>query len=121
MLKCDLTVSTGTLNGLIFYANIIRANQAVYFPVEKSERFNSLLSAFIVWLNLDLGVEVCLFRGMDAYIKIWLQFVFPVYIWILVALMICSSRYSTTIARLSGSNTVSVLATLFLLSYAKLL
>ena len=121
MLKCNLTVSTGTLNGLIFYANIIRANHAVFFPLGKSEGFSSLLSVFIAWLNLDLGVEVCLFRGMDAYIRTWLQFVFPIYIWILVGLMICSSRYSTTIARLSGSNTVSVLATLFLLSYAKLL
>ena len=32
-----------------------------------------------------------------------------------------STRYSTTVSRLTGSNTVSVLATLFLLSYAKLL
>ena len=121
MLKCNLTVSTGTLNGLIFYANIIRANHAVFFPLRKSEGFTSFLSVFIAWLNLDLGVEVCLFRGMDTYIRAWLQFVFPLYIWVLVGLMICSSRYSTTIARLSGSNTVSVLATLFLLSYAKLL
>ena len=121
MLKCNLTVSTGTLNGLIFYANIIRANHAVFFPLRKSEGFTSFLSVFIAWLNLDLGVEVCFFRGMDTYIRTWLQFVFPLYIWVLVGLMICSSRYSTTIARLSGSNTVSVLATLFLLSYAKLL
>ena len=64
---------------------------------------------------------MCFFHGLDAYIRTWLQFVFPMYIWIMVALMICLSRYSTTIARLSGSNTVSVLATLFLLSYAKLL
>ena len=45
-------------------------------------------------------------------------------IWTLVGFMICStgcSRYSTTIARMSGSNTISVLATLFLLSYAELL
>jgi len=42
-------------------------------------------------------------------------------IWTLVGFMICSSRYSTTIARMSSSNTISVLATLFLLSYAKLL
>ena len=121
MLKCNLTVSTGTLNGLIFYANIIRANHAVFFPLGRSDAFSSFLSVFIAWLNLDLGVEVCLFRGMDAYIRMWLQFVFPLYIWVLVGFMICLSRYSTTIARLSGSNTVSVLATLFLLSYAKLL
>jgi len=121
MLKCNLTVSTGSLNGLIFYANIIRANHAVFFPLRKSGFLNSFLGMFVAWLNLDLGVEVCLFQGMDAYIRTWLQFVFPVYIWTLVGFMICSSRYSTTIARLSGSNTVSVLATLFLLSYAKLL
>ena len=28
----NLTVSTGTINGLIFYANIVRANHAVFFP-----------------------------------------------------------------------------------------
>jgi len=28
----NLTVSEGTLNGLIFYANIIGANQAMFFP-----------------------------------------------------------------------------------------
>ena len=121
MLKCNLTVSTGTLNGLIFYANIVRANHAVFFPLGRSDAFSSFLSVFIAWLNLDLGVEVCLFRGMDTYIRAWLQFLFPTHIWILVGFMICTSRYSTTIARLSGSNTVSVLATLFLLSYAKLL
>jgi len=121
MLKCNLTVSTGTLNGLIFYANIVQANHAVFFPLGKSDAFSSFLSVFIAWLNLDLGVEVCFFKGPDAYIRTWLQFVFPIYIWILVGLMIFSSRYSILIARLSGSNTVSVLATLFLLSYAKLL
>ena len=34
LLKCDLTVSRGTLSGLIFYANIVRANHATFFPVQ---------------------------------------------------------------------------------------
>ena len=121
LLKCNLTVSTGTLNGLIFYANIVRINHATFFPVQTANAFTHFLSIFIAWLNLDLGMEVCFFSSMDAYIRTWMQFVFPVYIWILVGLMICTSRYSTRISKLSGSNTVSVLATLFLLSYAKLL
>ena len=121
LLKCNLTVSTGTLNGLIFYANIVRTNHAIFFPVQTANAFTHFLSIFIAWLNLDLGIEVCFFSSMDAYIRTWLQFVFPVYIWILVGLMICTSRYSTRISKLSGSNTVSVLATLSLLSYAKLL
>ena len=114
----NLTVSVGTLNGLIFYANIVRANQAIFFPQNIN---NSFFSWFIAWMNLDLGFGVCFYNGMDAYAKTWLQFVFPVYIWCIVILIIVSSHYYTTAARISGRNAVQVLATLLLLSYAKLL
>ena len=119
LLKCNLTVSVGTINGLIFYSNIIRVNHTIFFP--KGNILTTFLSAFIAWINLDLGIETCFYRGMNAYAKPWLQFVFPAYIWILVGTMIFSSRYSMRIAKLTGSNAVQVLATLFLLSYAKLL
>ena len=46
---------------------------------------------------------------------------FPVYIWVLVALIILISHYSHRFAELLGNNPVSVLATLILLSYAKIL
>ena len=121
LLKCNLTVSYGTINGLIFYANIVRANQAIFFPRDKFGILVSFFSTFIAWLNLDLGIEVCFFNGLDAYGRVWLQFLFPAYIWILVGVMIVTSRYSTRIAKLTGSNAVPVLATLFLLSYTKLL
>ena len=121
LLKCNLTVSTGTINGLIFYANVVRANQAIFFPRKRTGSAVSFLSAFIAWLNLDVGIEVCFFNGLTAYSRAWLQFLFPAYIWILVGLMIASSRYSTRMAKLTGNNAVPVLATLFLLSYAKLL
>ena len=58
---------------------------------------------------------------MDAYSKTWLQFVFPVYIWVLVGLMILVSHFSQRFANLLGTNPVSVLATLILLSYTKIL
>ena len=57
---------------------------------------------------------------MDAYIKTWLQFVSPLYAWSLVSLIIIGSEYSSKITKCFGSNPVSVLATLFLLSYTKL-
>ena len=123
LLKCNLTVSVGSINGLIFYANIIQANQAIFFPhgAQGVNFCTKFLSVFIAWLNLDLGIQTCFFAGMDAYSKTWLQFLFPVYVWIMVGAMIYGSRYSPTIFRLIGSNAVPVLATLFLLSYAKLL
>ena len=117
LLTLNLTVSTGTINGLIFYANIVRANHAVFFP--PGDR--SFFSLFIAWLNLDLGVETCFWDDLDGYAKTWLQFVFPVYIWVLVAIIIWLSRRYVLAAKLCGSHTVKVLATLFLLSYAKVL
>ena len=118
LMLLNLTVSTGTMSGLIFYANILRANHAVYFPHQAS---NSFLSIFIAWLNLDLGIEICFYDGLDAYSKTWLQFLFPLYIWIIVTAIIVASHYSTRVSRLFGNNAIQVLATLFLLSYAKLL
>ena len=56
---------------------------------------------------------------MDAYSKTWLQFLFPAYIWTLVVLIILVSHYSQGFANMLGSNPVSVLATLILLSYVK--
>ena len=34
---------------------------------------------FIVWLNLDFGIETCFINNlsMNAFWKSWLQFVFP--------------------------------------------
>ena len=118
LIVLNLTVSVGTINGLIFYANIVRANHATFFPPNTT---NSFLSWFIAWINLDLGIETCFYNGLDAYVKTWLQFVFPLYIWLLVITIIVLSHYFTLAVRLSGRNAVQVLATLFLLSYAKLL
>ena len=58
---------------------------------------------------------------MDAYVKAWLQFVFPVYVWTLVGIIILISHYSSKVATILGTNSIAVLATLFLLSYTKLL
>ena len=57
---------------------------------------------------------------MDMYTKAWLQFLFPIYIWTIVGGMIVSSHYSIIAAKLFRNHAVKVLATLFLLSFAKL-
>ena len=61
------------------------------------------------------------FDGLDAYWKTWLQFIFPIYIWLIAGLIIVVCHFSTKATRLFGGNAVQVLATLFLISYAKLL
>ena len=121
LLKCNLTVSVGTTNALVFYANIIHFNRTIFFPQNNANKFTRVLAVFIAWLNLDLGIDTCLHKGMTAYGNTWMQFVFPMYIWVLTLIITYTSRYSVTISKLIGRNSVHVLATLFLLSYAKLL
>ena len=118
LLICRVTVAAGTISGLIFYGNMVAVNRSVFFPSGET----NVLTVFVAWINLDLGIRICFFNGMDTYTQTWLQFVFPLYIWLLVGAITLVSYYSTTIARIIGpTNPVSVLATLFLLSYTKLL
>ena len=113
----NLTTSEGFINSLVFYTSVVKANEHIFLPQANTNP----LTLFISWLNLDLGVQTCFFNGLSAYTKTWLQFVFPFYIWGITGVIIISARYSIWIARISGNNSVPVLATLFLLSYAKLL
>ena len=118
LLVCNITVSAGTLNGLIFYANVV-STSGLLSTLKCS--VSPVFSVFIAWLNLDLGVETCFYSGMDTYLKTWLQFAFPLYLWLLVGAIIVASYYSSKAMKLFGSNNVAILATLFLLSYSKLL
>ena len=113
----NLTVSVGTINGLIFYANIIKINETIFYPLAESRIYR----IFISWINLDLGIETCFYNGMDSLVKTSLQFAFPFYLWAIVGLLIVMFRYSARLTKLCGNHSVSVLATVFLLSFTKLL
>ena len=118
LLALNMTVSVGLINGFIFYANIVSAGNVAFYPSSKPS-FNSI---FVAWLNLDIGIDVCFIDGLDAYSKTWLQIAFPLYIIILVVIVIIVSEYSPKFTALIGRmDPVSALATLILLSYAKLL
>ena len=117
----DLTVTNGTLNGLIFYANIVWAHQGMLLLTTSDNLLQQIPNTFIAWLNLDLGINTCFFVGLNSYWKTWLQFIFPVYIWIIAGLIILLCRCSILATKLFGKNSISVLATLFLLSFTKLL
>ncbi len=60
---CQVTVAAGTTSGLIFYANVLAVNRSVFFPSGET----NILTVFIAWLTLDLGIETCFFDGMDLY------------------------------------------------------
>ena len=118
LLALNITVAGGLIDGFIFYANIAAAGGAVFFPSSEP----SFPSVLVAWLNLDLGIDVCFFDGLDTYIKTWLQLAFPAYIIFLVIVVIVASECSSRFAALIGRrDPIATLATLVLLSYAKLL
>ena len=117
IIALNLTVSVGTINGLIFYANVVKIYEHIFFPNGPVK----FLSHIISWLNLDLGIETCFINGMGSCSKVWLQFFFPGYVWFLLILIIILSRYSNKMVRLMGRQAIPVLATMILLSYTKLI
>ena len=118
LLVLRLTVAEGTINGLVLFVNLFYFRRWQFLGTG-----NGCLPLYVLlaWLNLDFGIESCLYDGMDTYQNTWLQFLFPLYIWVLIGIVILSSRYSSWMTRKLGSNPVAVLATLVLLSYNKIL
>ena len=112
----NLTVTNGSINAFLFYSNVIGINASVLFPMNRSVAYTLILLA-----NLDLGIETCFYKSMDDYAKMWLQLLFPVYLIFIAISLIVTSRYFATIQRLTARRALPVLATLFLLSYTKVL
>ena len=118
LLMLNMTVAIGTLNGLIFYANVVYAYKSILLQFQEI----NFITVFLSWLNLEMGIDTCYFPGMDTYVKIWIQLGFPSYIILLVVLVIILSSYSPRFSNFIGRrDPVATLATLLLLSYAKLL
>ena len=106
----NLSVSVGTINGLLFYVNMVKLNEAFFFPNGSVP----VVSQFISWLNLDLGIEVCLFDRLDGYWK--LGYSLFVYSWVVLLWA------ATTLCGFAGCVALMLsLATLFLMSYTKIL
>lgn len=116
----DITVTQGMVNGVVFYANIIWMYEDDLFPPQ-STGVLLLLRIFIAWLNLDFGIETCFVVGLDAFRKTLLQYVFPLYLWSIVAVIILAARCSSKLTKFLGPKVVPVLSSLVLLSYMKLL
>ena len=118
VLLLNLTVAVGTLNAIIFYANIVATRNSMFLQFASP----NFATVFISWLNLEVGFDACFFEGMDAFSKSLLQLAFPTYIITLVVVIILISEYSSKFSNIVGKrNPVATLATLILLSYTTLL
>ena len=128
LFKLQLTMTTGTLNGIIFYAQVANAGMfdilylcttnicstGLYYAVQISIFFLSTL-------NLNLGFPLCFYNGMTELWKAGLNLLFPVYLLAMVVIIIIASRYSIRISNRISHSSVQVLVTVLHLSFSKLL
>ena len=49
----NMTVSVGTISGLVFFTNIVQANRDIFF-ISTKYSLTHLLGIFVAWMNLDL-------------------------------------------------------------------
>ena len=120
-----LTLTSGTLNGIIFYA---QAASCGLLDLLKYHYFKSSLdrmsrfSIFIIHvLNLETGLPRCFYNGMTELWKTSLQFVYPLYLLTIVIVLIILSRFSTRFSNRIAHSSVQVLVTVVHLSVSKLL
>ena len=112
----NLTVRNGTVNTCLFYFNVININVLTLFP-----NCQSFTCVILSLMNFDFKVETCFYNGMDDYAKEWIQLMLSFYLIIIATIFIILSRYSNVVQRMTAKRALPVLATLFLLSYTKVL
>ena len=115
----DLTVTEGTLNGLLVYMMVIQTHNS-YFLGNYPSAFGQICWVFISWINLTFGIRTCFYNGMDAYQYTWILFAQGFYLLSLLALIVYLTKRFLFITRLFGRNIVKVLATVLFLLYSNI-
>ena len=123
----QLTLTTGTLNGIIFYAQAVNAGLMEQISVSYYHTYRhigtilKICHTFLTFLNLDLGFSICSFKGMTQLWKTGLTLIFPIYLLTIVVVIIIASHYSTWFSNRTSHSSVQVLVTVVHLSFSKLL
>ena len=79
----NLTLDNGTIGGIIFYANLAAVCMLYHEFYNPSSTW--FATAFLSFINLQVGMSLCFYNGMTNTVKIALLFVFPVYLLVIVA------------------------------------
>ena len=113
----NLTVSAGSINGILLYLTVIAINKDVLHTHSHSDKILSLMT-------FDFMIESCFYIGMDEFAKNLISYAFPLYLLLLVGVAMCLPRWRKInmhrINRLIGPRITPVLATVILISYTKL-
>ena len=118
ILLCNFTILQGTTHGVIVYASIMNLGMDLFTSGPRNG-----WSVLLALMNLNLGVHVCLYNGLDEFAKAILQFAFPAYLLVLLTVTtVFTHKYGYKIHRISivAKRIVPVLSTLVIITYTKL-
>ena len=115
----DATVKTGRINGMLFYANVIKLANFEFFRMRQPEF--AVFQVIINWINLDFGIVSCFYDGFDYYAKCWFNFAFPLYLFVHIGIIVFCARKFDKFCKLLPKNILPVITTLVLMCFTKLL
>ena len=117
-----LTLTTGTLIGIIFYAHIANCGIIDLLSLKlHQEPYSKFCLIFLSILNLNLGFPLCFYNGMTELWKVGLSLIFPFYLLTIVVVLIILSHFSVRLSNRIPHSSVQVLVTVIHLSFSKLL
>ena len=118
-----LTLTTGTFNGIIFYAQTANVGILDMLSVYNGNNgvVRNISIVFLSVLNLGLGFPLCFYNGMTELWKAGLSLLFPLYLLAIVVALIILSRYSLRLSNRIAHSSVQVLVTVVHLSFGRLL
>ena len=124
----NLTLTTGKLNGIIFYSQILynthtmlHYHNAVDDGLVKFIFFCLRGVLLLINLNISFNIPLCFYDGMTELWKSGLGLLFPVYLLSIVIGLIIISRYSVRLSNRIANSSIQVLVTVVHLSFSTLL
>ena len=116
-----LTLTTGTLNGVIFFAQATLAGVIQYLSNQPSTVIKHCINFFLSSINLRLSFPLCLYDGMTELWKSGFLLLFPIYLLAIVVGLIFISQYSVRLSNKIAGSSVQVLVTVVHTSFTNLL
>ena len=119
LFSLKLTIDLGTLGGFIFWLNLWQFVTPSYDMALRNIALRYMVN-FLVSIKYNWYVPICITRNLNELGKTAILYFFPLYFWLIVALIVLLSHCSTRIANLIVGSSVQVLVTLMYISYSDL-
>ena len=117
----DLTLATGTLNGVIFFGQVSQAGLIQSMVLFCDNQQQPYLIGFLSLLNMNVPLSTCFYDGMDELWKTGLRLFFPVYLLSIVGVIILLCKCSSWLSKKFSRHSTQILVTIVHLSVINLL